>query len=616
MVVNPQADYLRRSSENKFINFKLDLMMYDILCRYVLQSPKMVRMEHLVNLKNLISIINPNTYENDPDIIKRINFITKGLEARLDNNLNDTDVILQYINGGLTFKVDFLDYDHLYLSQSEISYIHGLVTETLQYAFMYKRVDQMQDIITRFKTSDYTTRGSIVREYESVIDSTKNDFRKVKTTDNSVDMLFSLRDENFIPAITNTYNLITSPSRRLITGMQGLNEMLAGGFESGRVYMLLGTSGVGKSITLLNIINQIKKYNPRYETKDPTKRPCIVLLTMENTVVETITRLFDLVIEGSRGMANYSLDEVITKLRTEGELFVNDSSPIDIVIRFKPNRSINTSYLYSLDDKLSDMGYEMICLVQDHVKRIRSTDNIQDLRIELGEIVNEFKTFAAEKEIPVITDSHLNREATRMIEDAARRGGQDLGKLLGASNIGESMLMIDNLDCGICLTKDYDKDLNLYMCFNRIKMRDFQGNSSQRNYICQPFAPGSTIRLIEDIGALPQFKESLHTAPEMKNNTLVKVSGASTMTGGLDSVIERETKEDIELNAFAKRSGYNLVEQDEEEEELEVIHPIRFFKDKSQDIMQMVSQMTIPQPMFEDPVMDLIKHPISFIQKQ
>ena len=373
MVINPQTNYSRSNNTGNYIKFKLDLMTYDNLCRYVLQSGKMVRMEHLVNLRNLMYIIDPSTYENDPDIVKRINFIVKALEARLDNNLNDMNVILQYINGGLTFKIDFLDYDHLYLSQSEISFLHALVTETLQFSFMYKRVDQMQDIITRFKTSDYSTRGNIVKEFESVIDSTKNDFRKVKTVDNSTDMLFSLRDENFIPAITNTYNLITSPSRRLITGMQGLNEMLAGGFESGRVYMFLGTSGVGKSITLLNIIYQIKKYNSKYETKDPTKKPCIVLLTMENTVVETITRLFDLVIEGSRGMSNYSLEEVIQKLRTEGELFVNDSSPIDIVIRLKPNRSINTSYLYTLDDKLSDMGYEMICLVQDHVKRIRST---------------------------------------------------------------------------------------------------------------------------------------------------------------------------------------------------------------------------------------------------
>ena len=195
------------------------------------------------------------------------------------------------------------------------------------------------------------------------------------------------------------------------------------------------------------------------------------------------------------------------------------------------------------------------------------------------------------------------------MEDAARRGGQDLGKLLGASNIGESMLMIDNLDCGICLTKDYDKDLNLYMCMNRIKMRDFQGNSSQRSYICQPFAPGSTIRLIEDFGALPQFKESLHTAPEMKTNGSIKISGASTITGGLDAVIDRK-EDDDELNTFAKRTTYNLVQYDEDE----IIHPIYFAEDKTNTIMQMISQMNQQLIVSDNNIVmqDEIKHPISF----
>ena len=55
---------------------------------------------------------------------------------------------------------------------------------------------------------------------------------------------------------------------------------------------------------------------------------------MENTVVETITRLFDLAVEGSIGMANYSIDEVLRKLRQEGELVLDDDSPIDIVIKY------------------------------------------------------------------------------------------------------------------------------------------------------------------------------------------------------------------------------------------------------------------------------------------
>lgn len=541
---------LRYNKQNdlKPIKLNLDLMTFDILCRYTLQSNSIVRMEHLVNLRKLISILDYSTYENDPEKVKRVNFILRALQARLDENINDRDIVLTYINGGLTFQVDFLDYNRLDLSKNEILYVNKMISETLQWQFIYNKIDDIQDICTRFKTSDYSTRGNIVNEFEGMVDELKNEFRRSKVNDNSVDMTFSLRTGRFESAITDTWNMITNPSRRLITGMQGLNEMTGGGFESGRVYMLLGTSGVGKSVTLLNLIYQMKKFNCNYKTKDPTKTPCIVLLTMENTVVETITRLFDLVIEGSHGMANYSVEDVIKMLREQGELVLNDSSPIDIVIKYKANKSVNTSYLYSLCDDLEDDGYEVICLVQDHVKRIRSIYSNTDLRLELGDIVNEFKVFAAEKDIPVITNSHLNRDAARILEDAARKSNQDAGKLLGKSNIGESMLMIDNLDCGIIITLDFDKEENRYMTFNLIKMRD----KTNRTYIAQPFNRGSTIRLIEDVGGIPQFKESIHTAPEIKRNSIIKVSGASTMANNIDDVIDINEK-DRNDNAFASK---------------------------------------------------------------
>lgn len=550
MVVNKVSKYTK--SETKPIKLNLDLMTYDILCRYILQNNSTLRMEHIVNLRKLLSIIDYSTYENDPEKTKRVNFLFRALEARLDNNINDRDIILTYVNGGLTYPIDFLDYNRIDLSKDEIFYIHNLVSETLQYQFIYNKVDDLQDICTRFKTSDFQTRGRIVNEFESIVDDLKNNFRRAKVNDNSVDMSFSLQEGTFENVVKDTYNMITNPSRRLMTGMQGLNEMIGGGFESGRVYMLLGTSGVGKSITLLNLIIQMKRFNTHIKTKDPTKKPCIVLLTMENTVVETITRLFDLVIENSRGMANYSLDEVIHLLRTQGELVVNDSSPIDIVIRYKANKSVDTSYLYSLCDDLEDEGYEAVCLVQDHVKRIRSIYGNSDLRLELGDIVNEFKVFAAFKDIPVITNSHLNRDAARILEDAARKANQDAGKLLGKSNIGESMLMIDNLDCGMIITLDFDKDENKYMTFNLIKMRD----KTNRTYIAQPFTPYSPIRLMEDVGGIPQFKESIHAAPEIKKNTIIKMTGASNMFNSIEDVIDIDD-DDIKNNAFAKQT-YSL----------------------------------------------------------
>ena len=568
-----KAGYKAKNQE--LISLKLNVNTYDLFCRYVLQENRSIRIEHLVALRNLINSINPVNYENDPELFKRVNFIKKGLEARIDNNLNDRDIVLSYINGGISFELDFIDYNRLVLSKAEIDYVTSFVFNSLKWNFIYANADNMIDLLTQFKTSDFYNKEDIVERIGEEIQLFQNNFRQMNFINNATDMIFSLDDGNFENCVTETYNMVTNPSRRLMTGMQGLNEMIGGGFESGRVYMFLGTSGIGKSKLLLNIMYQIKNYNYMYKPKDPSKKPAVVMLTMENTVVETITRLYDLVVENNYGMANYSLEEVLTQLRTEGQLTLTESSPIDLVILYKANKSVDTSYLYSLCDELEDRGKEVICIIQDHVKRIRSIDRNSDVRLELGDIVNEMKSFAAIKDIPLITCSHLNRDAARSLEEAERKKNQDTGKMLGKSNIGESMLMIDNLDFGIIITLDYDKDERLYMAFNAVKTRA----KTQRTYIVQPFVPGNTMRLVEDFGGIPQFKETLHTQLDMNrvNNSIVKISGASSMADNMSLTVSKDIDED---NSFNKKT-YTI----DEEPEREIIQAVYFVNEESSNFV-------------------------------
>lgn len=562
-----------KKSNNEMVSMKLDLNTYDLFCRYVLQENRCIRVEHLVSLRNLINSINPANYENDPELYKRVNFIKKGLEARIDNNLNDRDIVLSYINGGIDYKLDFIDYDRLVLSKSEIEYVTTFIFESLKWNFIYANGDGLVDLFTQFKTADFYDKQDIVPKIGEMISQFQSEFRKMNFISNATDMTFSLEDGDFENCITETYNMVTNPSRRLLSGMQGLNEMIGGGFESGRVYMFMGTSGIGKSKLLLNIMYQIKNYNNLYKPKDPSKKPCVVMLTMENTVVETIQRLYDLAVENNYGMANYSVEEVIMQLRNEGQLKITDFSPIDLVITYKPNKSVDTSYLYTLCDNLEDQGKEVICIIQDHVKRIRSIDRNSDVRLELGDIVNEMKSFAAIKDIPVITCSHLNRDASRTLEELERKKNQDTGKALGKSNIGESMLMIDNLDFGIIITLDYDKEDRLYMAFNAVKTRA----KTQRTYIVQPFVPGNSMRLVEDVGGIPQFKESIHTQLDMNRmgSSVVKISGASSMTESMNlSVNNNEIDEE---NTFNKKSYV----MNENTEEKKIIKPIIFMNEES-----------------------------------
>lgn len=510
----------KNTQENK-IGITFDIQSLDLFCMYIMSENSYIRTSNLAMMKKLINRIDLSRYQNDAEKILRIEFIRRGLEARLDKKLKNRDIILKYISGGLEDK-PIMTYNFKELSTEEIDWINDTISESLKHAFMYDYVDEIMDLCTRFKAEDYTRRGDIVDEFEMIVDRIKKDFRRAKN-ESMTEMEFSLADGIFEEIMYDVYNRELNPSRRLLTGMQGFNEIVGGGLESGRVYMLFGMAGAGKSLTMLNIAYQIKKYNKNYVCKDKTKRPCIALLTMENSVHETVTRLFSL-ITGDR-MNGYTIDEVIRKLREDGELVLNDESPIDIFIKFKPNMSIDTTYLYTLSDDLEDKGYEVICLLQDHIKRIRPAISRHDVRLDLGEVVNDFKVFAIEKDIPVISDSHLNRDGARIIDQAlsSKRGssnGQDITRLLGRSNVGESMLMIDNTDCGIILNKEYDKDGNEYMVFFRQKMRD---QCTKRDYIAQPFAKGSTIRLIEDLyDPMPAFKESLYSPANLNNSGIHK----------------------------------------------------------------------------------------------
>ena len=556
------------------IKVTIDIRTFTIICRYTLSSSSYLRMSHLLNLRKFMVTLDPSVYENDIEKQKRVRFINLALEARIDHNLTNQEMIITHIYSNLDFDVDFIDLSNIEMNADEIMWVHKLVEDSLKYFFIYESADQMLDICTKIKGSDFNQRAELIAEYENILNTTQNRFRQVKQDTNATDIQFSLRDGDFEKSLRETYDLITNPSRRLITGMQGLNEMLGGGFESGRTYMFFGLTGIGKSIVLLNIIYQMKKYNRFYKPKDPTKIPCIVLLTMENTVVETLTRLFDMSVENSMGMENYTFDEVLNKLRNEGELVLNSNSPIDIVIRYKANKSVDTNYLYELYDELENDGYEIICLVQDHVKRIRSIWGSAELRLELGDIVNEFKVFAAEKDIPVITNSHLNRDAARVVEDDSTKANKtDITMKLGKSNAGESLLMIDNLDCAFIINPDYDEEGNKHMVFKSIKARIKEG----RTYIVQPFAYGSPIRLVEDVGGIPQFKESLHVNRQIVNRN----KNVSTTSSNIFAGFQGDNQE----NSFSKQSAvYNMnikPDQYEDNDEIQlekpnIIIPVRF----------------------------------------
>lgn len=553
---------------NKQLDLNLDLRTLDIMCKSLVTDNQTIRRGQLVNLRNLIHLINPDSYINDFEKSKRVSFIKKGIEARLDMNLTDPYMIMTHIYGGI-LDSDIVNFDEFKgLTGAELSWMNNMVSEALKYTHVYNNVDVLAELCSRIRSADYGSKAEIVAEFEKAINNIQNDFRRSKHEDRT-EAIFSLREGYFEDIMYDTYNTLNSPRRKLVTGMQGMNELLGGGFENGRCYVYFGLPGEGKSSVVLNMIYQLKKYNKDYKTKDPTKRPCIVLLTMENTVTESVERLFGMA-TGRPAMTDFSPEGAINMLREEGELYLTDASPIDIIIKFQPSNSVDTSYLYTLTEDLEDQGMEVIAMFQDYIGRIRSTERLQDTRLEYGAIVDEFKTYAEIKDIPIITVAQLNRDASKHIDEGRKASKSDLVRLIGRSNISESMLILNNIDAGFLIAPETTNTGDRFLGVQRIKIRYNAGNTE---FVYLPFV-GNTLKLKEDFGGLASFKTTMRVEPQFgtglpmqsqyQTNAIVDMGQITKTTSNNPNIfsakiVSANTSID-DLGAADMRSQENLIE--------------------------------------------------------
>lgn len=523
--------YMRRSQRREETGFKMNLdnSTLDVMCRMMVTDSQHVRRGSLIHLQQLLDINDDPGAEGDSVKQRKLAFIHRGLDARLNYGLTDPDMILHHIAGGLVDDTEGVEYRDP-LDADELEWLNQMISEALNLYHLDKHVDRMMDVCSRYKATEFGSKGAIAKEFVESVSQAQNAIRQTRHEDVN-DEMFDLSEGSFETYVGELYDDLTSPRSKLKTGMQGMNELLSGGFENGRVYVYFGLQGEGKSMMLLNLARQIKMYNRGYKCKDPTKKPCVVLLTMENSAKETTKRLFS-ISTNVKKITDVSKDAAIHLFRDD--MALDPTNPINIFIKFKPSNSEDTSYLYTLYDDLYDMGYEPICFIQDYLGRIRSTEYNTELRIEFGKVVDEFKVFAEDKDIPFISAGQLNRDATKHVDEGRKQSKADLVRLMGRSNIGESMLILNNVDGAFLLAPEVTRNGDRYMGVQCIKHRY---DPPEVEFVYIPYHEGNTIKLSEDYGREPNYKLTLrddflagNANPSMPKQSQYQTNGIQELT--------------------------------------------------------------------------------------
>ena len=577
-------------SNNNGIIFGIDDTLINTLCSYVVSKNSSIHTYSLNNLHKLLNQISEDNFSGNMILLMKYRFLILCLKHRL-NGLSRELVLSaasrELVNGGSIDPNTFIKE----LTNSEVEYIESTIGTFLNNLHFDSHINTFSQLCDIYKKGDYIQKQECLKNIRQELQEILTEFRhNDASTVNSTTRFRLTQLDDVMPDI---HNYITNPANILVTGMQGMNLLLGGGYQKTKVYCYFGMSGEGKTTTLTNILYQVWKYNKNFKTTDPTKKPCIILFTMENLVIEYVCTLFNIITRGRDIRSCGSAEEVLQEFK-DRKFEYSSENDIEIVIDFKAVGTEDTSYCYRLMEELEDEGFETIAFFMDYLMRIKSTNYTGDLYIDLGNIVNEFKTIAINKRIPFITASQLNREAARIIDEGRSKNQNNIITKLGRSTIGDSVQIDRNLDGLIILLPEIDKCGRRYMSYRLVKhrydvvTRDFT--------IFQPFYDSSNVALMEDI-LDPQalYKVSLIDQPTTVGfvNTEEEVSSIEEINNNIEKMIDinnvvmLDEKKTIGLTPENLVNGYNE-NISNQEEEYQLQRPI---DTNSQQVIQVNSKI-------------------------
>lgn len=496
-----------KKNNGEIINIDIDITLDTLedIILYLFSESIYINKKSLNSLRKLFRIINIKNFENDDDLMARISFIKKVLIARLEKRLNEYSVIINYANSG-KYKtqitediIPFIESTNDLKTES-ILFLNSWISENLKYAYLYAFRGEIVDNFDKLMVGNYDSLESINDTLKDILQELFSAMRRAENEDENSSYV-DLTPEIFNSNVADSINRLKLPTNHLKTGIKWLNEMLQGGFESARCYIILGVTGGFKSGMMLNLLYQIKKHNPNFKTKDPKKIPCLLYVTQENSIDETIERMYNISVS-SDDLRDYDTETVLEQMKDNG-LSITEEYNINIRMIYKPSKSISTEDLYTMIDDIEEEGQEVICLVHDYTKRIKSSSPDKELRIELGNVIDDFCVLAKAKRIPVITAAQFNRAAMAIVEEAILAGRNDAINKIGISNTGESYAMIENADYVFSITqetivKDFEKEeFEKWLSIRGLKTR---AKKAIRTSFYHPFAPNNGIKLVEDEG--------------------------------------------------------------------------------------------------------------------
>jgi len=484
------------------MNFSEDFLKG--LLSLMIKEGKFKTLKTLRNIQRLLGILDDKAYDHETIEYTRLEIISLTVDAILEHGISG-NLLKSYVkeNYSTPELVDeyYEEANNISLTEGEITYVLNTLSDRLAYSCVIALKDIMQDALDDLddKGISYAEKMSVLYQISSAISLIQRETNTSITSNN----MFSLRCDKFDEIMDSVMNELQHISKCYVTGIKRLNSILGGGYLSGRLYCYTAFPGGGKSMMLLQSAIDIKKYN-HIEPDDPNKTPAILLLTMENSVTESVGRLFNMTVSGEE-MSDMDPNTVKNLLREQGGMTIDEQgSNMDILIKYFKVDEISTTDIYTIIDDLENDGYEIKVLIVDYLKRIRcSNPRVMTEKDKLKTNTNDLKGIATDLKIPVITAHQLNRSSASVVDNALQSNKIDVTRLINRDGIGDAWEINENCDWICVLNRESDMESKPYLAFKLLKRRykSLEQNVGYQamNYFVHPLNPVNAIQLLPDV---------------------------------------------------------------------------------------------------------------------
>lgn len=506
-----QATMRRREKRKERLpQIEVSEALFHTLCVYLISEYR--SRSFVSKLAQFFHMVDCTPYKEDNDVSLMFQFVELFIQIVLEHDIKDSELILQKILEHPTDSEDFQELiendllDGLAEMDSNLAtYVENEFIARINYITIGPLLKELETSVSAFKSGAYENYeagvGMLTKTASALV---KGTLARSSTSLSLPDIYTTTEEEErkALASLTTTIKRMNDPKVAIKTGIKELNRMLGGGFQPGNAYVFNGSSGGWKSGMLLNVILWALKYNDGIRVNDQAKRPCALYVTQENDVQQTMERIISYVRGVEKGKPK-SDDEVLSLFRDEKII----GSRWTYAIVYRPKGSISTGDLDTIINEVEASGnVEVKLLVHDYIKRIRPDFPTGDIRIDLGEVMNDMEILAKRRRIPVVTANQLNREATRVLNPEDGKG-KDLVKRINSSHLSESSMIFENCAAAIAIHREKSSaDNRIYLTFKNLKDRnETSGNIITDNYFAHPFEPGNGMRLQEDLGCAESY---------------------------------------------------------------------------------------------------------------